>query len=238
MRTSAKKLLALSVILAVTAAALFIGRQGIRAEKSGPGEPALHWVFDKTSVNGSSVTERAGSTKGVVRGGATVSELPALEIHSIDGGFLASERKAPWRDSLPEEAFTVTAWARIDRTARQGALLCLLKGRAEFRKGLFLGYNHQHFNFGLSTTDADDGYGKFTVLQAKNSYMPGRWYFVAATYEGSVMRLYVNRELVGQSRAQSGKVQAPATPLWLGRYQDDETGTALDGALREVALFK
>ena len=33
-------------------------------------------------------------------------------------------------------------------------------------------------------------------------------------------------------------MQRPDSPLWLGRYQDDDTDAALDGALHEVALYK
>ena len=236
-----KKHLAFLICLSLVSAALLLGRQGGRAEKSAPGQRVLHWVFDKTSVDGKIVTDRAAATKGVIYGGATLGDTPALEMHANEGGVFG-----PWelhvrktrRDLLPEEAFTAAVWARVDRSTRQGAFLALLKGRADFRKGLFVGYSHQHFNFGLSTVDADDGYGRFTVLQAKSSFTPGRWYYLAATYDGSVMRLYVNGELAGLSRAQSGRLQTPVTPLWLGRYQDEETDAALDGGLREVALYK
>ena len=116
------------------------------------------------------------------------------------------------RDLLPEEAFTAAGWIRIDRTTRQGGLLSLVRGRSDFRKGIFVGYNHQHFNFGLSSVDADDGYGRFTILQAKSGYTPGRWYYVAATYDGSVMRLYVNGELEVASRARVGESAEAGQP--------------------------
>ena len=233
-----KKILALSICASMVAAALLLGRQGNGADKSTPGQPVLHWFFDKASVAGNAVTDRAAGVKSAIRGGSTVGDASALEIHSKEGGVLAWERRGGRRDLLPEEAFTAAGWIRIDRTTRQGALLSLVRGRADFRKGVFVGYNHQHFNFGFSSVDADDGYGRFTILQGKSSYTPGRWYYVAATYDGSAMRLYVNGELEVTSRVQSGKVQRPDSPLWLGRYQDDDTDAALDGALHEVALYK
>ncbi len=174
----------------------------------------------------------------MIQGGATLGDTPGLQMHSLEGGVLAWKRRQAHPDLLPDESFTLATWARIDRPARQGALVCLLSGRADFRKGFFLGFNHQHFQFGLSTADADDGYGKFTVVENKKIYQPGRWYHVAATYDGGTMRLYVNGEMAATSRAQAGRVQAPTNPLWLGRYQDDDTDSTLDGALQEVALFK
>ncbi len=233
-----KKLVALSLSLGAVAGVLLLGKQGTPADRPAVAKPVLHWVFDPTSVVGNTVTDRAASVKSVIRGTAKVGETSGLEIHDLDGGVLAFDRRKPRRDLLPTEAFTAAAWVRVDRTTRQGAVLALVRGRSDFRKGIVLGYAHQHFHFGLSTVDADDGYGKFSVVRAKTAFTPGRWYHVAATYDGQAMQLFVNGELAGLSRAQSGPIQAPAGPLWLGRYQDDEVDTALDGALREVALYK
>jgi predicted phosphodiesterase len=232
-----RKWIALTVCGLVVLAALQFSRQRSEAQRPAGEQPSLHWVLDKSSVAGNVATDKASAVQARINGESTVGEQ-GLEIHSLAGGVLAWDRKGVRADLLPQEKFTVAGWIRVDRPTRQGGLVCLLNGRADFRKGLFVGFTHRHFNFGLSTSDVDDGYGKFTVIQSKTAYTPGRWHHLAATYDGSLMCLYVNGELAASSRTQSGRVKGPGAPLWLGRYRDNETDAPLDGALGEVAIYK
>ncbi|MGC6489218.1 MAG: metallophosphoesterase, partial [Planctomycetota bacterium] len=109
-------------------------------------------------------------------------------------------------------------------------------GNAE--AGWVLGYDEQHFTFGLASQGADDGDGRMTYLKGKTRYDEGRYYHVCATYDGAVMRLYVNGALDAEARDQSGPILYPAhAPLVLGGYKDRDEDYKLHGRVRSVRLF-
>ncbi|MCP4809868.1 MAG: metallophosphoesterase, partial [Proteobacteria bacterium] len=104
-------------------------------------------------------------------------------------------------------------------------------------RGWVLGYEESNFSFGLSTTGADDGDGLLTYLRGTTAMTPGRWHHVAATYDGTVARLYVDGELDAETRVQSGDLLVdPASPLVIGSYRDADEDFPMDGRLSSVAL--
>jgi len=77
-----------------------------------------------------------------------------------------------------------------------------------------------------------------TYLQGKTKYEEGRYYHVAATYDGVVQRIYVNGDLDGESREQSGDILYPeSAPLVLGGYVDRNEDNKFHGRIRSVRLF-
>ena len=78
-----------------------------------------------------------------------------------------------------------------------------------------------------------------TYLSGNTKFVPGRWYHVAATYDGATMRLYVNGALDGQSIVQRGPILYPTgMPLMVGAYKDDNENFPMKGRIREVRLEK
>lgn len=149
---------------------------------------------------------------------------------------------APDRESasplLPAREFSVTAWVLLDDTRADGGLAGFVQDNGDFEKGWVLGYDKQAFTFRLASTGADDGDGKLTTLRARSTIETGRWRHVAATYDGTTMRLYVNGNPEGESAAQSGDILYPAAGrLAVGAYADDNELHPLEGALQEVKLY-
>lgn len=139
--------------------------------------------------------------------------------------------------ALPERALSASAWVAIERTQRWGGLVGCVQDNGEAERGFVLGYEEDFFSFGLASHGSDDGDGKLTYLRGKTSFVPGRWYHVAATYDGESMRLYVNGRLDAESREQSGDVLYDLdAPLVLGSYLDDNESHPLDGRLLAARL--
>ena len=68
-----------------------------------------------------------------------------------------------------------------------------------------------------------------TYLSAKTPIKKERWYYVAATYDGQTMRLYVNGELEAESNAQSGDIVYPVSRQLSGRRLDRHARANLHG---------
>ena len=81
--------------------------------------------------------------------------------------------------------------------------------------------------FGITTTA-----GRFSVY-AYRSILPDTWTHIAATYDGSMLRLYVNGQLANAS-AGAGSIVASTRDLWLGRAP---WGEGFAGTLDDVRIY-
>lgn len=139
---------------------------------------------------------------------------------------------------LPVKHMSVTAWVAINTPTQWGGILGVIQDNGNAEAGWVLGYDEQRFTFGLASQGADDGDGRMTYLKGKTRYDEGRYYHVCATYDGAVMRLYVNGALDAETRAQSGPILYPEhAPLVLGGYKDKDEDYKLHGRVRSVRLF-
>ena len=75
-----------------------------------------------------------------------------------------------------------------------------------------------------------DGVSSTTVLQ------PGTWYHVAITYDGSIMKLYVNGTQEGGNIASTRSLADNTTALRIGGSATG-AGTSVGGTLDEVAIY-
>jgi predicted phosphodiesterase len=231
----AKALGAGACVAAVLAVALV--RNGPTAAAPKPDlKPAAHWVFDADGVSGKTVADRAGKLPGVVLGSpklATDGPTPHLHLTGPADGVMLKERVTPGAAFLPKEALSVVAWVRIDDPTEWGGVLGCFQDNGPAESGFVLGFNKKKFFFGLSTTTAR----KLTYLESKADYQRGKWYHLAAAYDGKQMRLFVNGQLDSTSDEQSGPVNyAKAAPFVIGRYKDDDEDFPLSGAIKEVML--
>jgi predicted phosphodiesterase len=155
-----------------------------------------------------------------------------LVINARDDVLVVADRLADAGRALPTRALTVSAWVAIERTQRWGGIVSCVQDNGEAEKGVVLGYEDERFSFALATTGADDGDGRLTYLRGVTPLVPGRWHHVAATFDGSVMRLYVDGTLEAESREQSGAIlYDPSAPFVLGSYRDANEDFPLDGRL-------
>ena len=105
------------------------------------------------------------------------------------------------RKLLPVRAMTVTAWVRLDELPERGTIVGFQSKSRNNRDGWALGHNQQSFVFGLAAGEAQAAGSPVTYLVAKTPLEKERWYYLAATYDGQHMRLFVNGELEAESSA-------------------------------------
>jgi hypothetical protein len=207
---------------------------------AGPREdlkPFAAWAFDADGWKGRAVADRGGKLPATVVGKPNRLTAPAAAVEFVTPADAVSVKKVvtPADPFLPKEAFSVVAWVRVDEPAEWGGILGCLQDNGDAEKGFAVGFGKTGFTFALATEGADDGNGKMTVLTGQTAYDPGRWYHVAATYDGKTMRLFVNGKADGSSAEQSGAVlYADRAPLTIGRYQDANEDYPTRMAIREV----
>ena len=177
-----------------------------------------------------------------IMGGPVLTNIGPAQALRFDGEkdyLLVAETLEQARPLLPEQEFSVAAWVLLRDTIADGGICGLIQDNGSYEKGWLLGYDRRSFTLTLSTEGANqDGDGQRTALRGRTAIEPERWYYVAATYDGGTMRLYVNGQLDGESGQQSGRVLYPERGRFaVAAYIDDDEFHPMEGALAEVKSY-
>lgn len=169
---------------------------------------------------------------------ANLGPAQALNFNGFTDWLLVAPDWATAAAALPRKEFAVAVWVVVNETQPDGGIIGFVQDNGDFEKGWVLGFDRSNFTFSLATKGADDGNGQLTRLKGKQPIEPGRWHYVAGTYDGTTMRLYVDGKPDGESAAQSGDVLYPERGrLAVAAFADDNELHPLDGALYEVKVY-
>ncbi|XP_075435550.1 pappalysin-1 [Ascaphus truei] len=119
---------------------------------------------------------------------------------------------------LPRDAFTLQVWLRAEGGQRSPAVIAGLYDKCPYTsrdRGWVLGIEAMsdqgtrdpRYFFSLKTDRAR----KVTTITAHRSYLPNQWIHLAVTYNGRIIKLYVNGAQVATSSEQVGSVFSPLT---------------------------
>jgi predicted phosphodiesterase len=202
----------------------------------GASGPRGHWLFDPARVEGQQVQDLAGKLPAQLIGVPQFLSKPTAAVHLRKPAerVVLQERCAGDAPFLPREAVSIAAWVRLEGRQRWGGILGVMQHNGNFQRGFLLGCDDYQFYFALAAQKR----AKLTYLSSNTDYALGRWYHVAATYDGRQMRIYVNGREDGVTQEQSGPIlYAAQAPFVIGRYQDDNEDYPLQGAIKEVRLY-
>jgi acid phosphatase type 7 len=222
-------------LLALVSAALFAHQN--------PAEDRLllHFATGAKPIADGRWPDLLGKVSAVVQGRPLLTNLGPAEALVCDGfsdWLLVATNLAAAQPLLPRREFSVTAWVVLNETTGDGGIAGFTQDNGAAEQGWLLGYNRRSFAFSLATKGADDGDGKITRLVGRQPVERGRWHYVAATYDGATMRLYVDGQPDGESKAQSGDILYPPNGrLALAAYVDDDERHPMDGGLYEVKAY-
>lgn len=150
--------------------------------------------------------------------------------------------------ALGLEAFTLEAWVRRDARGRAAGtgvgglklVPIISKGRGE-SDGSELDCNYAFGFFGdvLAADFEDMESGKNHPVQGRTPITLGRWYHVAATYDGATWRLYVDGVLDVEEQVDAVPRFDSIQHFGLGAAYDSKGAAAggLQGALDEVRVY-
>jgi hypothetical protein len=135
------------------------------------------------------------------------------------------------------QAFTISAW--FYRTAVPANVHDSIISR-QLGTG-----NNEVFNLTCNNHDliiyippAPTGGSQMTFeVRAGNVCLPRTWVHAAATYNGTVLRLFVNGAQVGMNSFSGRLRSSPGAPIYIGANQNSNFLESFEGLIDDVALF-
>lgn len=193
-------------------------------------QPLGWWTFDPDHVQKATVVDRAGRHDGAIQGAVQLMPGPMSAL-VLDGATNSIDIPRVQAADLPARTLSIAAWVSLDAGLMWGGIAGYLQDNGSYEKGWLLGYDETHFSFAVSTS------GRLTYLKGATVFEQGQWYHVVGTYDGRVMKLYVNGQLDATSTEQRGDIDyPPAAFLTIGAYRDDDEFFRLQGRIHEVML--
>ena len=160
-----------------------------------------YWKLDEN--NGLSTVDSSGYGNDGILIGATWTagkSGSALDFDGIDDYILCAERIGTEPGTYPEvlmpEIFTVSCWTKLENFAYFSSFVGNGIDTGDDECGFFLynwgwvGENEQDFGLAIRTESG------MNYVETPNIYQTNTWYHLAATYDGTNVRIYVNGALV------------------------------------------
>lgn len=177
-------------------------------------DTVIRWRFDEAS--GCEVDDDSSNYPGVLGNNCT-SDVPSFNLDGLLNSSLAFDNKeyveVDNSDVFnPTNGLTISAWVRWNIHPEDGESWAQIVNKNGDNQ-----YQIQHnrantgFEFALKTTK------RRKFVAGNTSPVQGEWYLVTATYDGSIMKLYVNGELDGQTN-QTGDILSSDAPLLFGKH--------------------
>ncbi|MEM9381511.1 MAG: PQQ-dependent sugar dehydrogenase [Planctomycetota bacterium] len=165
----------------------------------------------------------AWSDLGVTEGGGTLDFDGTSDVVQVGGLDVAGE------------AMTLTAWIRPDDfEVADARVVSKSTGVAEKQHHWMLstiGVGQEHrLRFRLRTNGSTE-----SLVASGGALTAGEWAFVAAVYDGTRMRLFLDADPVGETPASGPIDTSPATPVALGNQPGG--GRPFDGRLDDVRIY-
>lgn len=210
----------------------------LTAHPNGP-EPLAAYDFHRKAMKGGLLSSRFGPA--LTLGAEPMPDVPGmagLRFHALKHPHQAKLPATEFKKFLPLREFTIAAWYSVDVPRQYGAVFSSIEDNGGAEKGFALGYDESRFTFSLATKGADDGNGLLTILRASKPWKKGQLHQVVATYDGALLTLYMDGEVVGTSDVQSGDILMPEEPRFVvGGYLDKDENFPHEGRLVNLRIY-
>lgn len=194
-----------------------------------------HWAFQPSSSLANEIVALRGPNL-TLAGPGSFSRLGNYHALELDGKHQSAMVSPTFqRVPHPQKAFTAEAWVRIDQLQHWGGILGIIQDDGSKENGWLLGYRKDRFCIAVR---ALGGPAALTYLSSEEPFELARWYHVAGSYDGKVMRLLVDGQVVAESDQQSGNIAYPDRAWFeIGAYHDQDEYFRMSGAIHETRLY-
>ena len=201
-----------------------------------------HWTFDE--IDGNTVCDSSGNRhvvtlmKEAVIMPGRIGKAARLEIkiHPPVGSRMMVE---PIDIEGGDRNLTLTAWIHpyaFGRCAkRQARIIAKTESRGQYMGGTHywtLTFWDQGLRFAL-TTDT----GRSDVITEPKIVKPGQWYHIVATWDGEVMKIYLDGKEVGQAKRGGNLLRAPNVGVCIGNETKYIEGINFQGLIDDIRIF-
>ncbi len=193
------------------------------------------WVFQQPAAGGSDVRNLAADGKAQILGNPRLHAAGKIQSLALDGKTSVMVANHFKKIPHPTRTITAEAWVQVNQPLQWGGLAGIIQDNGDYERGWILGFSGSFFSFAVC---GKEGPGRLTYLKAKSAFKPHTWYYVAGTYDGKEMRVYVNGKLESASPAQKGDINYPPQAFFeLAAYHDKDEYFRAVGLLREVRIY-
>jgi Concanavalin A-like lectin/glucanases superfamily/Galactose oxidase-like, Early set domain/Bacterial Ig domain len=188
--------------------------------------PGLVVAYGFNEGSGTTVTDSSGSNNAGTITGATWAQGRFGNALSFNG--ISDIVRIPASSSLNvSSAMTLEAW--IKPTTAQSGWRTIMQREVD---AYFL--NASNSNGPLLPSGGGTFNGTGAYVSGTTANPVNAWTHVALTYDGAMLRLYVNGALAA-SQAQTGSIQTTSNPLWIGG--NSPYGEYFQGIIDEVRVY-
>lgn len=200
-------------------------------------DPLIHWDFKPQQLQGSKLKARLGMD-------IELSGPLRWSQDEFGHSLMLTPRTAGYAQptgtdtTLPTRALTVSAWVSVDEPLDWGGIIGRIQDDGDQELGWMLGFDRRVFTLTVSTSGANDGNGRHTVLKGTTAWAPGRFHHVVAVFDGQSARLYVDGKEEAFSAEQYGEILYPAAQqISIGSFRDGNEDHRMTGRLRDIRIF-
>ena len=202
-------------------------------------DPALigHWAFQRPHVTKHLVKDLAGKQDATIEGNVRLAVIQSQQALVLDGkGNRVTIHKDHQQTTQPVREMSVEAWVRIDQPLTWGGIIGAIQDNGAYERGWLLGYVKSKFSFALA---GKAGPGRMTYLSSAEPFVPGKWYHLAATYDGVKQQIYVNGKLSATGVEQKGDINYPPQAFYeIGAYHDKDENYPAKGMVHEIRVYR
>ena len=193
------------------------------------------WVFHQDAREGKVIRNLTGELSANLVGPSKLARIDDKQALALDGSTSALIKGDLSHPEIPRKQFSVEAWVRIDAPLSWGGIVGAIQDNGTYEKGWLLGFVDQKFSFALNGKKGPD---KLNYMKASEDFILNQWYHLAATYDGSTMKLLVNGTIAATSTQQSGEIQYPPNAFYeIGAYHDKDEHYFSKGMVHEVRVY-
>ncbi|MAI74059.1 MAG: hypothetical protein CMM01_24610 [Rhodopirellula sp.] len=195
-----------------------------------PAKSIYAWDFSQQSATARTVTPATGSVK-----------LHALEdlTFSRDGlnlngtQWLSNNLKYPRLPAMPE-TITLEAWVKVDESPEWAGVVGAVQDNGRYERGCMLGIHNNRFFFSLASSQRNN----LTYLESPSLLTKQKLTHLVGTYDGNLMRLYVDGKQVAESTQQKGGLYIDRNSwLTVGAYKDNDELYRFRGNIKSVTIY-
>lgn len=189
-----------------------------------------YWTFDKADIEGEFVKDVWGDSDGKIIGNPKFVSGKFGDACEFNGKahYIEFDDSRMPSENAPR---TLSAWVNLEE----------IPSLYHFGSVVEWGTDSDHHRSGLLITFHQQVYfvGQFADMQSNGTIELGTWNYVAITYDGEIMKIYINGELDKEGTPSwSGKSLKLDTKLGIGRIGlNVRYGEPFPGMIDEVALY-
>ena len=193
--------------------------------------PLYQWVFDSDSMSGQTIVPTKGDVK--------LQAFKEVQIDSngikLDGTqWMSNVLAYPRLPDMPE-TISLEAHVVVESAPEWAGIVGAVQDNGSYERGCMLGIHDGKLFFSLAGSQT----GKLTYLHAPTPFETDQMLHVLGTYDGRMMKLYVNGKLVAQSSEQRGGLYIDKNSwLTVGAYKDKDEFYRFRGQIKSVTIHE